>query len=80
MARSTPRASRRRRTPCAQQLTVWLAEAGISVLVVHDRVTADPRDAVLLVSGRGYARFLVVQASAADTGDHDQDDDAAGAR
>ncbi|MCZ0210727.1 hypothetical protein OZK63_35645 [Streptomyces sp. UMAF16] len=46
-----------------QQLTSWLAEAGIPVLVVRgfgsrsyadvvdDRVTADPRDAVLLVVG-----------------------------
>ncbi|MEU0256527.1 hypothetical protein ABZ299_29520 [Streptomyces sp. NPDC006184] len=46
-----------------QQLTGWLADAGIPVLVVrgfgsqsyadivHDRVTADPRDAVLLVVG-----------------------------
>ncbi|MFF3788261.1 hypothetical protein [Streptomyces sp. NPDC001933] len=28
----------------------------------------------------GYARFLDVQAPAADTGDHDQGDDVAGAR
>ncbi|MFF5257021.1 hypothetical protein ACFY4K_33990 [Streptomyces leeuwenhoekii] len=46
-----------------QQLTGWLADAGIPVLVVrgfgsqsyadavHDRVTADPRDGVLLVVG-----------------------------
>ncbi|MEV7796952.1 hypothetical protein AB0O68_34095 [Streptomyces sp. NPDC087512] len=43
-----------------QQLTGWLADAGIPVRrfgsqsyadVVHDRVTADPRDAVLLVVG-----------------------------
>ncbi|RZD89283.1 hypothetical protein [Streptomyces albidoflavus] len=29
---------------------------------------------------RGYARFLAVQAPAADTGEHDQDDDATGLR
>ncbi|WP_029380925.1 hypothetical protein, partial [Streptomyces leeuwenhoekii] len=34
-----------------QQLTGWLADAGIPVLVVRDRVTADPRDGVLLVVG-----------------------------
>ncbi|MGW2818999.1 hypothetical protein [Streptomyces sp. NPDC001415] len=46
-----------------QQLTEWLDEAGIPVLVVrgfgsqsyadvvHDRVTADPRDGTLLVAG-----------------------------
>lgn len=46
-----------------QQLTGWLADAGVPVLgvrgfgsqsyadVVHDRVTADPRGAVLLVVG-----------------------------
>ncbi|MEU5902467.1 hypothetical protein [Streptomyces venezuelae] len=35
---------------------------------------------LLARADRGYARFLAVQARAADTGDHHQDDDAAGAR
>ncbi|MFD9607188.1 hypothetical protein [Streptomyces sp. NPDC059970] len=30
--------------------------------------------------GQGYARFLAVQAPDANTGDHDQGDDVAGAR
>lgn len=39
-----------------------------------------PSPALMARAARGYARFLAVQAPAADTGDHDQDDDAAGAR
>ncbi|ALO05679.1 hypothetical protein AQF52_0077 [Streptomyces venezuelae] len=39
-----------------------------------------PSPALVARADRGYARFLAVQAPAADTGDHDQDDDAAGAR
>ncbi|MFD6186135.1 hypothetical protein [Streptomyces goshikiensis] len=39
-----------------------------------------PSAALIARADRGYARFLAVQAPAADTGDHDQDDDAAGAR
>ncbi|WP_030960633.1 hypothetical protein [Streptomyces sp. NRRL S-378] len=39
-----------------------------------------PSPALLARADRGYARFLAVQAPAADTGDHDQYDDAAGAR
>ncbi|KMS75899.1 MULTISPECIES: hypothetical protein [Streptomyces] len=39
-----------------------------------------PSPALIARADRGYARFLAVQALAAATGDHDQDDDAAGAR
>ncbi|MBB1260178.1 hypothetical protein [Streptomyces alkaliterrae] len=39
-----------------------------------------PSPALLERAARGYARFLAVQAPDAATGDHDQDDDAAGAR
>ncbi|MFF3503415.1 hypothetical protein [Streptomyces sp. NPDC003247] len=39
-----------------------------------------PSPALIARADRGYARFLAVRAPAADTGDHDQDDDAAGAR
>ncbi|MYZ38059.1 MULTISPECIES: hypothetical protein [unclassified Streptomyces] len=39
-----------------------------------------PSSALLARASRGYARFVAVQAPDADTGDHDQDDDAAGAR
>ncbi|TGZ12337.1 hypothetical protein DV517_74320 [Streptomyces sp. S816] len=37
-----------------------------------------PSPALIARADRGYARFLAVQAPAAATGDHDQDDDAAG--
>lgn len=39
-----------------------------------------PSPALLERAVRGYARFLAVQAPDADTGNHGQDDDAAGAR
>ncbi|MER7743377.1 hypothetical protein ABTX34_34620 [Streptomyces sp. NPDC096538] len=39
-----------------------------------------PSPALIARADRGYARFLAVQAPAADTDGHDQDDDAAGAR
>ncbi|MEU1183799.1 hypothetical protein ABZ464_40470 [Streptomyces sp. NPDC005820] len=39
-----------------------------------------PSPALLARADRGYARFLAVQAPDAATGDHGQDDDAAGAR
>ncbi|MEU3437807.1 hypothetical protein [Streptomyces sp. NPDC006863] len=39
-----------------------------------------PSPALLERADRGYARFLAVQAPSADTADHDQDDDPAGAR
>ncbi|GHJ97721.1 hypothetical protein SNE510_72400 [Streptomyces sp. NE5-10] len=39
-----------------------------------------PSPALLARADRGYARFLAVQAPPPATGDHDQDDDAAGAR
>ncbi|WP_331720055.1 hypothetical protein [Streptomyces sp. NBC_00147] len=39
-----------------------------------------PSPALLARADRGYARFLAAPAPAADTGDHDQDEDAAGAR
>ncbi|MEU7088132.1 hypothetical protein [Streptomyces achromogenes] len=39
-----------------------------------------PSPALIARADRGYARFLAVQAPDADTGDHDQDDDTAGAR
>ncbi|WP_030593012.1 hypothetical protein [Streptomyces anulatus] len=39
-----------------------------------------PSPALLERAVRGYARFLAVQAPGADTGDHDQDDNVAGAR
>ncbi|MCG7525151.1 hypothetical protein MHW47_11965 [Streptomyces sp. OfavH-34-F] len=39
-----------------------------------------PSPALIARADRGYARFLAVQAPAAATGDHDQDDDVAGAR
>ncbi|MFH8717481.1 hypothetical protein [Streptomyces zaomyceticus] len=39
-----------------------------------------PSPALLARADRGYARFLAVQAPGADTGEHDQDDDVAGAR
>lgn len=39
-----------------------------------------PSPALIARADRGYARFLAVQAPAADTGDNDQNDDAAGAR
>ncbi|MFJ9381620.1 hypothetical protein [Streptomyces sp. NPDC101455] len=39
-----------------------------------------PSPALIARADRGYARFLAVQAPAADTGDHGQGDDAAGAR
>ncbi|WP_405462951.1 hypothetical protein OG783_33305 [Streptomyces jietaisiensis] len=39
-----------------------------------------PSPALLARADRGYARFLAVQAPDADPGDHDQDDDAVGAR
>ncbi|MEU2608924.1 hypothetical protein [Streptomyces albus] len=39
-----------------------------------------PSPALLARADRGYARFPAVQAPAADTADHDQDDDSAGAR
>ncbi|MFF3489579.1 hypothetical protein ACFYXC_41115 [Streptomyces sp. NPDC002701] len=39
-----------------------------------------PSPALLERAVRGYACFLAVQAPAAATGDHDQDDDAAGLR
>ncbi|MCX5434822.1 hypothetical protein OHU11_42360 (plasmid) [Streptomyces sp. NBC_00257] len=39
-----------------------------------------PSPALIARADRGYARFLAVQAPDASTGDHDQDDDAAGAR
>ncbi|MFE0643331.1 hypothetical protein ACFW2Y_17195 [Streptomyces sp. NPDC058877] len=39
-----------------------------------------PSPALLECADRGYARFPAVQAPAAGTGDHDQDDDPAGAR
>jgi hypothetical protein len=39
-----------------------------------------PSPALIARADRGYARFLAVQAPDASTGDHDQDDDAAGTR
>ncbi|WP_406500232.1 hypothetical protein OG936_37810 [Streptomyces sp. NBC_00846] len=39
-----------------------------------------PSPALIARADRGYARFLAVQAPDASTGDHDQDDDAAGHR
>ncbi|WP_078607514.1 hypothetical protein [Streptomyces flavidovirens] len=39
-----------------------------------------PSPALLARADRGYARFLAIHGPAADTGDHDQDDDAEGAR
>ncbi|MEU9594367.1 hypothetical protein AB0D84_32260 [Streptomyces sp. NPDC048193] len=39
-----------------------------------------PSPALLERAVRGYARFLAVQAPHAATGEHDQDDDAAGLR
>lgn len=39
-----------------------------------------PSPALIARADRGYARFLAVQAPDASAGDHDQDDDAAGAR
>ncbi|MFE2937174.1 hypothetical protein [Streptomyces sp. NPDC059278] len=39
-----------------------------------------PSQALIARAARGYACFLAVQAPAADTGDHAQDDDVAGAR
>ncbi|MFJ7201734.1 MULTISPECIES: hypothetical protein [unclassified Streptomyces] len=39
-----------------------------------------PSPTLLERADRSYARFLAVQVPAADTGDHDQDDDAAGTR
>ncbi|MFF6984501.1 hypothetical protein ACFZAV_44205 [Streptomyces sp. NPDC008343] len=39
-----------------------------------------PSPALLARADRGYARFLGVQTPAVNTGDHDQDDDVAGAR
>ncbi|MEU0861026.1 hypothetical protein ABZ352_37575 [Streptomyces griseofuscus] len=39
-----------------------------------------PSAALIARADRGYARFLAVQAPAADAGDHNQDDDVAGAR
>ncbi|MGW3520574.1 hypothetical protein [Streptomyces hydrogenans] len=39
-----------------------------------------PSPALLARADRGYARFLAVQAPPADTRDHNQDADAAGAR
>ncbi|MFE3583192.1 hypothetical protein [Streptomyces vinaceus] len=39
-----------------------------------------PSPALIARADRGYARFLAVQAPAADPGDHAQDADAAGAR
>ncbi|MFF4935082.1 hypothetical protein ACFY2H_40505 [Streptomyces griseofuscus] len=39
-----------------------------------------PSPALIARADRGYARFLAVQAPAADTGHNDQDDDVAGAR
>ncbi|MFJ4689374.1 hypothetical protein [Streptomyces sp. NPDC088789] len=39
-----------------------------------------PSPALIARADRGYARFLAVQAPDAATGDHGQDDDAAGAR
>ncbi|MFB7171703.1 hypothetical protein ACFCYM_12875 [Streptomyces sp. NPDC056254] len=39
-----------------------------------------PSPALIARADRGYARFLAVPPPGADTGDHDQDADAAGAR
>ncbi|MEU1660928.1 hypothetical protein [Streptomyces griseofuscus] len=39
-----------------------------------------PSPALIARADRGYARFLAVQATATASGDHDQDDDAAGLR
>ncbi|MDI1458913.1 hypothetical protein NHG22_34640 [Streptomyces sp. ATE26] len=39
-----------------------------------------PSPALLARADRGYARFLAVQNPAVNTGDHEQDDDVAGAR
>ncbi|MFZ3491740.1 hypothetical protein ACODT5_00610 [Streptomyces sp. 5.8] len=39
-----------------------------------------PSPALIARADRGYARFLAAPAPDADPGDHDQDDDAAGAR
>jgi hypothetical protein len=39
-----------------------------------------PSPALIARADRGYARFLADPAPDADTGDHGQDDDAAGAR
>ncbi|MCX4902404.1 hypothetical protein OG571_47100 (plasmid) [Streptomyces sp. NBC_01369] len=39
-----------------------------------------PSPALIARADRGYARFLAAPAPDADTGDHDQDDDAAGPR
>ncbi|MFR9793752.1 hypothetical protein ACL07V_34665 [Streptomyces sp. MB22_4] len=39
-----------------------------------------PSPALIARADRGHARFLAVQAPAADTGDHSPDDDAAGDR
>ncbi|MFF5860781.1 hypothetical protein ACFY8B_35185 [Streptomyces sp. NPDC012751] len=39
-----------------------------------------PSRALIVRADRGYARFLALQTPAATTSDHDQDDDAAGAR
>jgi hypothetical protein len=39
-----------------------------------------PSPTLLARADRGYTRFLAVQAPDASTGDHDQDDDAAGTR
>ncbi|MEU1457188.1 hypothetical protein [Streptomyces avermitilis] len=51
---------------------------------LHPPAFSRPSPALLARADRGYARFLAVQApdadADADTGDHGQDDDAAGAR
>ncbi|MGW7579228.1 hypothetical protein [Streptomyces sp. NPDC054765] len=47
---------------------------------LHPPAFGWPSPALLARADRGYARFLAVQAPDADTGDHDQDDDVAGAR
>lgn len=39
-----------------------------------------PSPALIARADRGYARFLAVHTPDASTGDHSQDDDAAGAR
>ncbi|MFD3666321.1 hypothetical protein ACFWVF_37905 [Streptomyces sp. NPDC058659] len=39
-----------------------------------------PSPALIARADRGYARFLAAPAPDASTGDHDQDDDAAGTR
>lgn len=49
-----------------------------SGLQLHD--FGRPSPALLERAIRGYARFLAIQAPDADTGDHDQDDDAVGVR